>query len=765
MKRSALLALLAAMCLMFFWRGTTARAAPPDADSAAFGHWVQPFLARYCLECHAGDAASADLRLDLFEHAPRQPAELQLWDKIAQRLRDGDMPPRRAAQHPEPEERERIIAWIEQARQQLPPAARDPGRVTLRRLNRYEYERCVHELLGVVLPLARDLPVDDAGYGFDTIGDVLSLPPMLLEKYLDAAERASAAALPVIQPLSSRFEAEDCERTVRGGLVGDFQVLVSNGEVEAQVVLPCAGDYLLRARAYGQQAGPELVEVALLVDGEPLLLHELAAERDEPAVIEGRFRLEAGRRQLAFAFRNDYFDPENEDPSQRDRNLAVDWLEIEGPLALPAPTASMQRLLRGVPEEPERWEEAARVVLSPLAVRAFRRPVREEELEQLVRLVLLAGEQQLPFLQGLQYAVQAILVSPHFLFKVERQPAAEDPQAIQPLDEYELATRLAFFLWSSLPDEALLAAAERGVLRAELGGQVERMLDDPRAFALVESFAAQWLGLRELDALRPDPQRFAGFDEALRAAMRQETEMFFEAVMRENRDVRDLLDADFSFVNGRLAEHYGIPGIEGARFRRVRLPDTRGGLLSQASILSLTSTATRTSPVLRGKWVLVSLWDAPPPPPPPEAGDLPEVEHGAEPLSVRERIERHRRDPVCASCHQLMDPLGFALESFDAIGAFRSNEDGQAIDTRGEYKGVPLDGAADLRRYLRSRGEDFVRCLARKLLIYALGRGLSADDLLAIDALVVRLAPHYRFAELIVALVQLDAFQLRRGEP
>ncbi len=754
---AALTAVVASVGLLVSWHGGPLAAAPPDDDAPAP---ILPFIERYCISCHGGDEPSGQLSLEGFAPDLELPATRELWQDVRQRLVDGDMPPRRATLHPSPEERAGAIAAIGGALAVAPAPQGTPGRATLRRLNRLEYGNAVRALLGVHLRLERDLPPDDAGYGFDTIGDVLSLPPMLLEKYLDAAERATAAALPLVRPLAARIEAEDCEKTARSRVSGEFVVLVTSGAAETAIELPCDGEYLFRSRVYGDQGGPDLVQVGLSVNGRLVRSIEVAAEIDDPIVLEERVQLSAGRHTFAVSFRNDFYDGDHPDRDYRDRNLGIDWLAVEGPATLPTPTAAERVLLPGQPEEPEDWEESARAVLPPFLRRAYRRPAAQEEVDALLQLLQRAGDQGLAYGEAMRIVVQAVLVSPHFLYKVEKH-APDD--GVYTLDDWELASQLAFFLWSSPPDDALLDLAASGALRASLPEQVARMLDDPRAVALVESFAGQWLGLRELEDMRPDPVLFPAFDDTLREAMRVETEMFFEAVMRENRDVRDLLDAPFTFVNERLAEHYGLGGVRGERFRRVRLPDQRGGLLTHASVLTLTSYPNRTSPTQRGKWLLEALLDAPPPDPPPGAGDLPEPT-GAHPQSLRERLELHRTEPTCAACHQLMDPLGFSLQRYDAVGRYRLEEGGLPIDASGTYKGVDLDGAADLRRYLRGRGPDFVVCLARKLLIYALGRDLNSAERAAIDQLVAGLGPDYRFRALVTGLVELDAFSRRSGE-
>jgi hypothetical protein len=575
------------------------------------------------------------------------------WRRVRAALSKREMPPKGEAQ-PSDVDREFLIDWIENAFSSVDCSGpQDPGRVTLRRLNRTEYDNTVQDLFGIEITPAKNFPADDIGYGFDNIGDVLSLSPVLFEKYLDAAE-----------------------------------------EITGQVI------------------------------------------------------------------------SSSEDPASD----------------TPPPDAH-RRLFTCLPDGDD-WADCAEKVLRPLVSRAFRRPARGEELKRLVELVELARGNGESFAQGVRVALQAVLVSPYFLFHVvEDQPADESGKAY-PLSDFELAARLSYFLWSRPPDDELFRLAETGLLRGEgvLEREVRRLLEEPRVDALAKNFAGQWLHLRQLDSVAPDPKRYPSFDGELRFAMRRETELFFAAIVREDRSVLEFLDADFSFVNSRLAAHYNlaveelgagqtvgqanaVDGTDAAGFRRVELGEgRRGGVLTHASILTLTSNPTRTSPVKRGKWILEQLLGTPPPPPPP---DVPELEaQELEAVSLRERLEKHRENPACASCHKRMDPLGFALENYDGVGAWRDKDGLFPIDASGTLPdGTFFDGAADLRAILvDKRREDFVRALTEKLLTYGLGRGLEYYDACSVDRIVSGLeAADFKFSELVLAVVRSAPFQLRKA--
>ena len=763
-----------------------AAAAPPKVT---FEKNVMPLLTQYCYGCH-GEKKKGDLDLRIYQDEASVVRDKQVFEKVIKNLQAHEMPPEKKPQ-PTPEERELITAWIQSALFPCDCDHPDPGRVTLRRLNRVEYNNTIRDLLGVDFHPADDFPADDIGYGFDNIGDVLSMPPMLIEKYLAAAEKILDTAIVTdftIKPPTKHFEAIRLEGTAPGGPTGDnMRLLTREGDIHASWEFPREAEYILRARAYGEQAGPEPARMAFSIDGKELKRFDVTAVQSSPEIYEIRLVLPAGKKQFAAAYLNNYVNPKDPDPTQRDRNLVIDYLEIVAP-ADAAPKALPESHQRIFICQPVRGQErdCARVIIENFARRAYRRPVMPDEVERLLALEERARREEDSFERGIQVALQAVLVSPHFLFRGDLlsvvQPASRLPAGhfareggkaggmpallSVPINEYALASRLSYFLWSSMPDEALRAEAGQGTLRKNLESQVRRMLKDPKARALVENFADQWLQIRSLSQVTPDKTAYPNFDEDLRAAMQKETEMFFETIMREDRSVLELMDANYTFMNERLARHYGVPGVKGEAFQRVSLKrGKRGGILTHASVLTITSNPTRTSPVKRGKWVLDNILGAPPPPPPP---DVPELKEGKVLTgSLRQRMEEHRANSLCASCHARMDPIGFGLENYDGIGAWREKDGAFAIEPAGQLvTGEKFRGPQDLKTILlKQKKNDFVRCLSEKILTYGLGRGLEYYDRCATEQISKGLAKNrYRFASLVLEVVRSAPFQLRRGD-
>ena len=651
-------------------------------------------------------------------------------------------------------------------------ACADPGHVTLRRLSRYEYDNALRDLVGQTDRVgAGILPDDDIGYGFDNIADVLTTSPLHVEGWENAGRSAVESSLSVaLQPTTTTFEAEALISDV-GAAFDEGWNLWSNGELIAEITLPGEGDYVLRVAAYATPAGPDAARMALLVDGQPQAEVEVPNTRAQPGVFEVRFHATAGYHTVGAAFLNDYYAPDDPDPNQRDRNLLLDYFEVEGPFGV-AVADPMRRARLMVCELAGPDDVAcAREVVGAFARRAWRRPIEAEELDRLMALVDLALEQGDDVEVGLQIALQAVLLSPHFLFKVEldADPRSSAPHPLRP---HELATRLSFFLWGSVPDEPLLAAADQGNLNDSevLAAQVERMLADPRAVALVENFAEQWLVLRGLDAIDPEYSLFPDFDPALRSAMAEETRLFYQRALAENRPLPELVDAESTFVNARLAAHYGmeigdapaVPGAEG--FFEVPLAGTpRSGLLTLGGLLTLTSYRTRTSPVRRGKWVLEQLMcSAPPPPPADVVADLGDVDQT---LPLRERLAQHRADPRCAGCHDQMDPIGLGLESFNAVGAWRTMDAGQPVDDSGQLPtGEQFRGARELSGLLKN-DRRFSRCYTQKLLTYAVGRGIEGADQCHLRTLYAQYeATGLGLQDAIQVVVQAPQFTQRRGE-
>ncbi len=937
------------------------------AQPIAFEHEIQPLLSRYCYECHGDGVNKAGLALDSYATAADVRQARKKWELVLQHVSRHEMPPNDDGPVPSNAERDLISRFVEQELFQFDPAHPDPGRVVLRRLNRAEYNATIRDLVGVDFKPAADFPPDDSGYGFDNIGDVLSLPPVLLEKYLAAADKVIDTAI-VTDPIRSQtnrvpaslaeigfnakgdrgdgwvhlvsLEEDDAAielslpagdylfrvqayATISGGAVkgqgseapvefkdtppptkmtlllneaaiqtfdlgtdeknpriyearigvpagrqrfraavlrnrggqenetfmlngrlgkqqpgivyvkwlevegplsaatrryraskleatgeGRFtpageRVLGKNGEVSLPIDTRQETEVILRAQAYAQQAGTEPARMEFRVDGKPVTAFDVLAPGTmqplpgqrvfslallvpQPRVYEFRTKLPVGHHRFSAAFVNDFADLTNPNPNLLVRNLIIQNLEVanlsepvltpEKPepiaqlfaAATPKPVTGLARIFGGKPRSADP-SVAARAILTQFARRAWRRPVEPAEIDRLMKLYADARQQGDSFESGVKVALKATLVSPHFLFIGETRPAVAQVLAPGPLplDEFALASRLSYFLWSSMPDDELLDLAERGALRASLPAQVKRMLASPKAHALVENFAGQWLQIRSLETFQPDRKLFPDFDPVLRGAMQHETELFFENVMREDRSLLDFLTGDYTFVNARLAKLYGLPGIVGDEFRKVSLAGTpRRGVLTQASVLTLTSNPTRTSPVKRGKWVLDNLLGLPPPPPPP---NIPELDDKSRKLAgtLRQQMEQHRTNATCASCHARMDPIGFGLENFNAIGAWRDKDGTDPVDASGELgSGDKFANAAELAQILAVKKRwEFLHCIADRTLTYALGRGTEYFDRPALDRIVANVeADGDKFSALVLGVVQSFPFQNRRAE-
>jgi hypothetical protein len=747
---------------VLFWiqRGIHAfeKAAPPDYVAE-----VEPVLREFCYDCHSDGANKGGFALDEHINLTLLKGDRIHWTRVIDNLDNGTMPPA-GKPRPSPDQIATLERWIDLVVFQHDCGEPDPGRVTIRRLNREEYNNTVHELTGVKFRPADDFPADDTGYGFDNIGDVLSLSPVLLEKYLKAAVQVLDEAMPT-EPDSGetmKVAVAKLEQKGPGGVRGDVRALISGGEIFGNFTVKTGGDYRISFLAYGDQAGSEPVKAELRVDDRKIKVLEIPQRSGAPGRFEAMVRLEAGRRRITTAFINDFYDASK----REDRNFYVGDIVLTGPFSKRPETAFQKRLLEPVGKH-RNQEDAAEEILSRFATKAFRRPATDDEVEGLLKLHSLARENGDSFEGGIKLALSATLVSPKFLFRGEVQPDPDNPEQVHEIDDYALASRLSYFLWSSMPDDKLFELAEKKLLRRDLPGQVARMLADPKASALAANFGGQWLQLRNLELVQPNPKLFPGFDPELRAAMRRESEMLFEKIMSEDRSVEEFINADYTHVNERLAKHYGIDGIRGKNFHKVSLADTaRRGVLSHASVLTVTSHPDRTSPVKRGQWVLDNLLGTPPPPAPP---DVPTLEDNGRKLtgSLRQQMEQHRENKVCASCHQLMDPIGFGLENFDPLGRWRAGDDGQAINPSGTLStGETFQGPRELVDILAgSRRDFFLRNLVRKMLTYSLGRGLEYYDKCAVKEIVAKLeAGDLRFSALVTGIVESVPFQMRRGE-
>jgi hypothetical protein len=737
---------------------------------AEFTQKIQPLLRKYCHECHGESDPRAGLNLARFQTSRQILEGRRLWSNVVEKVRAGEMPPDDAKAKPTKTELGELTVWVSTALAKVDcRGSPEAGLVTLRRLTRYEYRNSVRDLTGVDYRPAQNFPGDDTGYGFDNIGDVLSLSPILLEKYLAAAEQIATRAIKVdtVQAVDQRIPASRMKD--EGGRIehagATAKALLTNATLTESFDAPRAGMYQIRIQAAGDQAGNEPAKMGLLIDGKQEKQFVVRNDREHPKEFSFKLRLNEGRHTLGVAFLNDFWNENAPNAKARDRNLIVHSLQVTGPLNLTIRKLpeSHTRIIGTVPDVNTTRSAASEKVVRLFAGRAFRRPATDSEVSRLVALTEQSRADGETFEEGIQLAVQAVLVSPHFIYKVETDPPGKEGQP-RSLTEYEVATRLSYFLWSSGPDAELeTQCATRTLLaRRNLDQQVRRMLKDERSMALVENFASQWLQLRALERRRPDAATFPSYDAQLARAMRRETELFVWSVVKDDRSVVDLLSADFTFVNESLARLYGIKGVSGKDFKRVSTAGThRGGLLSQASFLTVTSNPNRTSPVKRGRFILENILGTPPPPPPP---NVPEFKEAQLKGTLRQRMEQHRTNPVCASCHNRMDPLGFALENYDGIGRWRDIDGGNRVDASGKLPtGEEFKGPEALRKLLVARKEQFVRCLTEKLLTYALGRGLEYYDQCTVDEIVKKVkAADYRFSALVLEIVRSNPF-LKKG--
>jgi Protein of unknown function (DUF1592)/Protein of unknown function (DUF1588)/Protein of unknown function (DUF1587)/Protein of unknown function (DUF1595)/Protein of unknown function (DUF1585)/Cytochrome C oxidase, cbb3-type, subunit III len=729
---------------------------------------MAPLVQKYCGGCHGTKNPTAGIALLGYHDTAGVLKGRDVWERAAKNLSGQSMPPKGAPQ-PSAPERERMVGWIEATLSSADCKLDDPGRVTMRRLNREEYNNTIRDLFGLVnLRPADSFPSDDVGYGFDNIGDVLSISPLLMEKYLAAADTVAKAAIatPEAGGRTERFVGNKLLEA-GGEAYGTSRALDKVGEIGVEYRFLRAGDYNIRVRTFQQQSGPDPARMAVRLDGKDLQTLDVKAQESTPEVVQIKTRIAAGKHRIAAAFLNEYSSTFGRAP--RPRRLIVERIEVQGPLGLPSLLPPSHRRIINVHPTEATWDECARKIMAAFAQRAYRRPVTKAEVDRLAVIVGMARKEGESFERGIQLAVQATLVSPHFLFRVEVDKDPNNPKAKRQVGQYEMASRLSYFLWSSMPDAELFALAAQGKLQNPkvLAAQVKRMLKDPKARALADDFAAQWLTLRKLNEVTPDPERFPTFNEELRKSMRMETELFFQAVVREDRSVLDFLDGDFTFLNEALAHHYGIEGVKGKQFRRVSLTgDERGGVLTQASVLTVTSNPTRTSPVQRGKWVLEQILGTPPPPPPAAVPPLPDEKQGELKGTLRQRMEQHRADPQCATCHARMDPLGFGLENYDAIGRWRTRDGDSPVDSSGELPdGRRFNGPAQLIAILKAQKTQFVHSLAERLITFGLGRGIEPYDKCNIDAIVRNVAQNdYRFSALVTEVVLSEPFRMRRGD-
>ncbi len=733
---------------------------------------IRPILEKACFSCHGDTKQKSGLNLQQLAPPDNQGNGLKEWRHLNAVLINGDMPPSDAPVALTEAERERLITWISGLRYHGPA---DPGRVSLRRLNRTEYANTVRDLLAVTFDPTEDFPTDEVGNGFDNQADVLALPPLLFEKYVAAAYRLIDKAVPVKavrgEMLAAGFSAMAADKPLPLTVTDGVVTLSESGEFRAPLYIPVSGKYSLRLRLAADNIGTEPVRAAVRIDGQTVKEIKVAAERRSPAYqLIGVIPLDRGEHQLGVIFLNpQHFEKGGKEkaPKTFDRALILSSAAWQGPPP-PAPTPAQKQLLCAEPGPGVEPRAAAQAVLTAFLPRAWRRVVTAEEVERLLPLFDQALKCGDPYDVALKQPLQAALLSPHFLYRIEH--GGPPTAGVARLTDPEIASRLSYFLWSTMPDAALTAAAAKGELATPAGrkAQVTRMLMDPRSRNLVDNFAEQWLLVRNLENFKPDPKQFPQFTPALRVAMAAEPLEFMNVVLREDRSVLEFLRADWTMANGVLAKHYGMTGVDGAQFRKVTLSDpVRGGVMTMAGVLAVTSNPDRTNPPKRGKFVLEQLLDDPPPPPPPAVAALAKAAGDLAGLSTRQLFERHRADVACASCHRRIDPIGFAFENFDVLGRVRLREGSAVIDTSGVMPdGTHLVGIADLKRLLvenQGKRTEFLRCLAGKMLTYAIGRGMQSFDEPAIDTLVDQLtAADHRFGALILGVVESYPFLNRR---
>ena len=772
----------------------------------------QALVKQYCVTCHNARALTGGLSLEGLDPAEAA-SHSDVWENVIMKLRGGMMPP---VGMPRPDEAtlQGFAASLERRIDAQALKSPDPGHKPIHRLNRTEYRNAVRDLLGLEVDVMDLLPADDESHGFDNIAGVLRVSSSLLEQYLTAARRVSSVAVGTdteVVRLAYRVPPDDSQQDEVDGLG-----LGTRGGLRFRHNFPQDAEYELATSLmrnfHGYITGLEFAHrVEVTIDGEQVFSAQvggpadlLASDRNMSAAaddiherLKTRVRVAAGPHHVGVTFyrRNRAASDEPLQLHERHHDLQdmnglpiVEQVIVTGPFnpTGPGDTPSRRRIFSCRPAagppgggtRPSASDEGcAREILTRLARLAYRRPVTADDLDPLMDLYAVGRKEGSTFDAGIEQALRLILASPKFLFRVETPPTAAKgtplrrsgrPGGIGRVSDLELASRLSFFLWSSIPDDDLLKLAEQGRLDepAVLQAQVERMLKDSRARALVDNFAGQWLRLRNLRSHTPIARDFPNFDNELREAFRNETELFFGSIVREDRSVLDLLNADYTYVNERLARHYGIPNVYGSHFRRVTVQqDARRGLLGQGSILTVTSYPNRTSPVLRGKWVLENILGTPPPAPPQDVPDIEENHPGAEARSLRARLEAHRRNPTCASCHRVMDPLGFALENFDGLGQWREKEPGGAIDPTGQLaNGTKIDGPVALRKAVLERPEMFVRTLTEKLMTYGLGRGIEPEDRpLVRDVARQAAARDYRWSAIVLGIVRSAPFQMKKA--
>lgn len=744
-----------------------------DRDQAAklrevqqqFTRSIRPIIENHCGDCHWGDDADADFNLEPFKTLDQLLAGRDKWKKVLLRVAAKEMPPPEVDPMPDGEHQQ-VMQWLDHLMNSVDCTDINPGRVTIRRLNRVEYRNTVKDLVGVDYKMAQSFPGDDVGYGFDNIADVLSLPPILMEKYLQAAEDISFEAINDLNA-SPTLALIGADKLVANGKPLPTRnasvALVSRSTVSAAVNFEESGNYQCFIEACGDQAGSEPCKMSVSLDGAQSKTFLVPTKAGDFKEYKFSFSVNRpGKTRFKISFLNDFYDDST--AVLRDRNLILGGLRVVGPIGKKSP--SYRQIINvPTPQNDAQAYAAATRIINRLGSKAYRRRITSEERDRLLELFKTSRQAGDGFDASIRFTLQAILVSPHFLYKVE---GPVEKGQTRTLNDFELATNLSYFLWSTMPDDELFRAAAAGELSdpANYQNQVKRMLADRRSLALVQNFVSQWLHLRSLARMQPDPELFPGVDRSLRSHMMTETKLVVADLIAKDGKITDLLSVPYTFLNGPLADHYGIKGVQGPRFRKVSTAGTgRNGLLTHASILTLTSNPNRTSPVKRGKWIMENLLGEEPPPPDPDAMQL---EDQAELTgTLRQRMEQHRSDPNCAVCHRVMDELGFALEHYDPVGRYRQREDGNEIDPRGELPdGTKFIGPDELQKTIRTQMRDkFIRCVTEKMLIYSLGRGLEYYDDCTVDEIIAKVQQdEFRFSSLIIGITQSQPFLSRSNK-
>jgi len=760
---------------------------PAEIVESEFHDKIEPLLQDYCYDCHGDGEKKGDLRLDEFANSSALLEDRKVWLRIWENLRTEMMPPPKKKFQPTSDERKELVSWIEKRIFGLDPENPDPGRVTIRRMNREEYQNTIGDVVGVRFNANDNFPPDDTGFGFDTIGDVLTISPLLMEKYLNAAGEIAVMALPLDAGEPKPIEIDAGNFKDRGGSqTARFMEADIAQTVGAKRRLDAGGQYALeisysleseKGRPKGQTA-----KWRIFVDGKQLREIEIDSDKPNRDRFVVNLELTEGEHQFEFSIVPGEKGEGDGTAGVRVSKFRLNRLGVEDSWDL-YPESYQRIFVNGLP--PAGKDEQAvymREIVENFGLRAFRRPPRKRMVDQLTALALAKSQQEgAKFADGVRLAVTATLTSPSFIFRSEVQAEPDNPGKVVPIDQYALASRLSYFLWSSAPDEGLLDLAAKGTLRENLRGQVDRMLGDEKADRMVENFVGQWLQARDLPGLSIDVRRILRerdrrkaqrvFNLGTRRDMKIETEEFFQHILLQNRPILELLNANYSFLNESLAKFYGVSGVRGNEFRKVEFDESvrgRGGLLGQGTFLIVTSQSTRTSPVKRGLFVLDNILGTPAPPAPPNVPELEETEEKLKKgATMRELMEVHRKKALCASCHERMDPIGLALENFNALGQWRDEEDGVAIDSAGKLvTGEKFTNVMELKTILAtSRKQDFYRCLTEKMLTYAIGRGVEYYDAPTVDAIMAQLVKEGGgMKDLIYAITESVPFQKRRGD-